>query len=122
MADTIAAVRLRRCLTPAATYFVAEERGEMHGCVAVWVSAEGVGMIEDVFVHPRARGAGLATQMLRFAVQHARSRGAGAVLIGAEVLDTPKHLYARFGFRPVAVVRSYVRPDRESDGSGVHAE
>jgi hypothetical protein len=29
------------------------------------------------------------------------------VAIGADVGDTPKHLYARFGFRPVAVARSY---------------
>jgi hypothetical protein len=29
------------------------------------------------------------------------------VAIGAEVGDTPKHLCAGFGFRPVAVARSY---------------
>jgi GNAT superfamily N-acetyltransferase len=110
LAVTTAAVRLRRSLTPAATYFMAEEGGEICGFIAAWVSEEGVGIIEDVFVRPDARGAGLATQMLRFAVAYARSRGAGPVLIGADVDDTPKNLYARFGFRPVAVVRSYVRP------------
>jgi hypothetical protein len=45
--------------------------------------------------------------MLRFAIGTARERGAGPVVIGAEVDDTPKRLYARFGFRPTAVTRSY---------------
>jgi len=47
--------------------------------------------------------------MIRHAVRQARDRGAGPILIGAEVNDTPKHLYARFGFRPAAVLRSYTR-------------
>ncbi len=36
-------------------------------------------------------------------------RGSGPVLIGAEVDDTPKHLYARFGFRAIALTRSFSR-------------
>jgi GNAT superfamily N-acetyltransferase len=68
--------------------------------------APGLAMIEDVFVDPDARGAGIATQMLRFAVTAARAAGAGRVLIGAGVDDTPKRLYARFGVEPIAVTHS----------------
>jgi GNAT superfamily N-acetyltransferase len=104
---TTAAVALRRSLGPGVTYLLAERSGEVAGCIAAWPGEGGIGLIEDVFVHPRHRRAGVATELLRHAVAHARVRGAGPVAIGAEVEDTPKHLYARFGFRPVAVARSY---------------
>ncbi|TQM15498.1 GNAT family N-acetyltransferase [Pseudonocardia kunmingensis] len=106
--DTAAAVALRRRLGVA--YLLAERSGEVAGCIASWPGDEGVGMIEDVFVHPDHRRLGVATDLLRHAVGHARAHGAGPVLIGAEVDDTPKHLYARFGFRPATVARSYEAP------------
>jgi GNAT superfamily N-acetyltransferase len=66
-------------------------------------------MIEDVFVRDDVRGTGTATDLLRFLVGHLRAAGAGAVLIGADPEDTVKHLYVRFGFRPTAVTRGWVR-------------
>jgi GNAT superfamily N-acetyltransferase len=107
-ADTAAAVALRRGL--GVTYLLAERSGRVAGCIAAWPGDEGVGVVEDVFVHPEHRRRGIATDLLRHAVGHARAHGAGPVLIGAEVDDTPKHLYARFGFRPAAVARSYEAP------------
>ena len=104
---TAAAVALRRSLGPAVTYLLAKRSGEVAGCVALWPGDAGIGVVEDVFVHPRHRRTGVATDLLRHAVTDARARGAGPIVIGAEVADTPKHLYARFGFRPVAVARSY---------------
>jgi GNAT superfamily N-acetyltransferase len=104
---TTSAVALRRSLGPGVAYLLAERSGEVAGCIAYWPGEDGTGLIEDVFVEPRHRGIGVATDLLRHAVTHARARGAGPIVIGAEVGDTPKHLYARFGFRPVAVARSY---------------
>jgi GNAT superfamily N-acetyltransferase len=104
---TAAAVALRRSLGRDVTYLLAERSGEVAGCVAAWPGDAAIGVIEDVFVHPRHRRTGVATDLLRHAVAHATARGAGPIAIGAEVADTPKHLYARFGFRPVAVARSY---------------
>lgn len=106
VADTHAAVLLRRGLAPV-RYFVTRRRSRVAGCIGLWTRSDGVAMIEDVFVHPDARGQGIATEMLRGVIGIARERGAGPVLIGAEVDDTPKRLYARFGFRPVVVTRSY---------------
>ncbi|GAA1167760.1 GNAT family N-acetyltransferase [Pseudonocardia alaniniphila] len=106
VSETHAALLLRRSLLPA-TYFVAHRDSRTVGCIGVWTRSDGAAMIEDVFVHPEARGKGIASEMLRFAVGAARQRGSGPVLIGAEVDDTPKRLYARFGFRPIAVTRSY---------------
>jgi GNAT superfamily N-acetyltransferase len=107
-ADTAAAVALRRGL--GVTYLLAERSGEVAGCIASWPGDAGIGMVEDVFVHPDHRRQGVATDLLRHAVGHTRAYGAGPVLIGAEVDDTPKHLYARFGFRPAVVARSYEAP------------
>jgi GNAT superfamily N-acetyltransferase len=106
-AATAAAVALRRSLGPGVTYLLTERSGEVAGCVATWPGEDGTGLVEDVFVHPGHRHRGIASELLRHAVTHARDRGASCVAIGAEVTDTPKHLYARFGFRPVAVARSY---------------
>lgn len=106
-AATDAAVRLRRSLLPAVTYFVDDA---VTAFVGAWPGDSGVGMVEDVFVRGDARGAGLATDLLRAAVAHVRAHGGGPVVIGAEVTDTPKHLYRRFGFRPTSVARSWLRP------------
>lgn len=106
---TRAAVDLRRHLGVEVEYHLVGGESDPVGCIAVWVDATGVGMIEDVFVHPRARGAGVATDLLRLAVGRTKDRGADRVVICAEVDDTPKHLYHRFGFRPATVVLSYER-------------
>jgi GNAT superfamily N-acetyltransferase len=107
---TASALSLRRGLGPAVTYLLAERGGDVAGCIAAWPGDDGVAMIEDVFVHPGHRRRGVASDLLRHAVTHARSHGAGPVLIGAEADDTPKHLYAGFGFHPAAVARSYAGP------------
>jgi GNAT superfamily N-acetyltransferase len=106
---TRSAVELRRSLGPAVRYHLAGDVDQPRGCIATWVGPEGVGVIEDVFVHPQYRGMGLATDLLRHAVHGLREEGVSEVLIGAEVTDTPKHLYHRFGFRPAAVLLSYER-------------
>jgi GNAT superfamily N-acetyltransferase len=106
--ETLAAVALRRALTPQAEYFTVERTGIPLAFFGVWVD-DRIGLIEDVFVRSDARLQGLASDMLRFAVGHVRAAGAGPVTIAAEVRDTPKHLYARLGFQPVAVTRSWLR-------------
>ncbi|WP_052668418.1 GNAT family N-acetyltransferase [Nitriliruptor alkaliphilus] len=108
--STQAAVALRRSLGPDVEYLLAHRGERVTGCLAIWVSEEGVGLVEDLFVRPEARGTGVATELLRHAVHRSRRRGAGAIVIGAETDDTPKHLYAKFGFEPAAVLRSYTAP------------
>lgn len=108
---TASGVGLRRALGREARYYLAEPRvgadGGPFACVAEWAGDKGVGLIEDVFVRADRRGAGVATALLRHAVHRARERGAGPLVIAADVDDTPKRLYARFGFRPVLVRRVY---------------
>lgn len=106
---TRAGVDLRRSVGTEATYYLASTGSEPEACIATWGNDDGIGIIEDVFVHPEARGRHIATNMLRFAVESLRRDGIDQVLIATDVADTPKHLYARFGFRPVFVRHSYNR-------------
>ena len=41
-----------------------------------------------------------------------REEGCDAVFLDAHAGDTPKHLYARLGFAPVAVTRTWVKEVR----------
>lgn len=122
LAETQDAVALRRSLGPDVEYLLAEQGDHIIGCIAIWVSDEGVGLIEDVFVRTEARGAGVATELLRHAVHRGRHRGAHEIIIGAEIEDTPKHLYVRFGFEPAAVLRSFVAPSLQLDQGGHTAQ
>ena len=76
---------------------------------ASWPGENGVGMVEDLFCHPEYRNRGLATALIALAVNDARERGAGPVIINSDTRDTPKHIYARMGFRPIYVSRTYVK-------------
>ena len=117
-AQTEAAVALRRSLGSDVEYLLAEQDDRVIGCIGIWVSAERVGLIEDVFVRAEARGAGVATDLLRHAVHHGRRRGAREITIGAEIEDTPKNLYAKFGFEPAAILRSLETSPPQDDGGG----
>ncbi len=74
-----------------------------------WPGENGVGMVEDLFCHPDYRHRGLASALLAHCVADARTRGAGPVIISSSVSDTPKHMYAAMGFRPLYVARSWTK-------------
>ena len=76
---------------------------------ASWPGENGVGMVEDLFCDPIYRNRGLATALIAHAVNDARDRGAGPVIINSNPPDTPKHIYARMGFRPIYVGRTYLK-------------
>ena len=68
----------------------------------------GVGMIEDLFTAPAARHRGVARGMIAAFVDRLRSAGCHAIFLGALADDQPKRLYARLGFRPVTLARTWV--------------
>ncbi|MGI5120907.1 GNAT family N-acetyltransferase [Marinactinospora thermotolerans] len=105
--ETAQAVLARRAKTPAVRYWLAVEEGRPCGFFSSWPRRGEMAKVEDLFVRPEHRGRGVATRLLHHAVADARSQGAGPVLIRAAHDDRPKHLYARMGFRPVAVTRYY---------------
>jgi ribosomal protein S18 acetylase RimI-like enzyme len=97
----------RRC--PPARYWLAWRDGEPRGFLSSWEGVGGVGQVEDLYVHPDARGRGLASALIRHGVADCREAGAGPVVIVADADDTPRLAYVRMGFRPVAVTRAYLR-------------
>ena len=52
----------------------------------------------------------LATTLLHHGVADCRAHGAGPVAIVSDPKDTPKHMYAAMGWRPVAIKRAYLVP------------
>jgi ribosomal protein S18 acetylase RimI-like enzyme len=97
----------RRC--PPARYWLAWIAGEPRGFLSSWEGTAGVGQVEDLYVHPDARGRGLAVALIHHGVEDCRRTGAGPIVLVADADDTPRLAYARMGFRPVAVTRAYLR-------------
>ena len=100
--------RVRRAKEPALRFWIAHQDGADRGFFSSLPGENGVGMVEDLFTHPGFRRRGIATALVARAVEDARERGAGPILIGARPDDTPKELYTRLGFRPLCVTRSYL--------------
>ena len=82
-----------------------------------WPGASGMGVVEDLYTHPAHRHKGLATALLAHGVADARRRGAGPVIITSNPDDTPKHMYASLGFRPLCVSRNYVKTFSAGQGA-----
>jgi len=102
-------VLAKRLKAPAVRYFVARADGVDCAFFSAWPGENGVGKVEDLFTRADFRGRGLGTALIAACVDDARARGAGPVLIGARSNDTPKHMYAALGFRPLCVQRCYVK-------------
>lgn len=106
-------VATKRAKAPDLRFWLARVDGVDCAFFSSWPGASGVGKVEDLFTHPAFRHRGIATSLIVHCVRDARARGAGPVLIGALLNDTPMHMYATMGFRPFCVAhrarRSYDR-------------
>ena len=91
--------------------WIAKVDGADCGFFMSWPGIEGLGMVEYLFTSPRFRRRGIATALIARAVEDARERGAGPILIGAvsEGERVAARLYAALGFRPVCVTVGYAR-------------
>ena len=99
----------KRAKNPMARSWFAIADDEPRAFFSSWPGENGVGMVEDLFVHPEYRRHGLASALIAHCVVDARERGARPVLITSNIGDTPKHLYARIGFRPLYVLRTWTK-------------
>jgi ribosomal protein S18 acetylase RimI-like enzyme len=97
--------RGHRARTPPVRWWLAYEDGEPCGYFASWEGVGGIGYVEDLFVRPERRHRGIATALVHHAVADARAHGAGPVALIADPDDTPRHMYAAMGFRPLAEKR-----------------
>ena len=101
--------RTRRAKCPPVRYWMAWVDDAPRAFGSSWSGVKGVGLVEDLFTHPEYRNRGLATALIARGTADARNRGAGPLVIPADAHDTPKHMYAALGFRPVALGCSYVK-------------
>ena len=69
----------------------------------------GLGMIEDVFTRPESRRRGVASAMLAAFADQLTGQGCDRVFLGALANEQAKGLYARLGFRPVGLARTWVK-------------
>jgi GNAT superfamily N-acetyltransferase len=109
---TRAIAEVKRAKSPAVRVWIARADDVDCGFFTSWDGMDGIGLVEDLFVLPEHRGRGVARALISRAVADARERGAGPVLIGALIDDTPKDLYRRMGFEPLMVRRCWTRPLR----------
>ncbi len=79
--------------------FVAEERGEVVGTVALIPASEGEFEIAKLAVSPESRGGGLGRRLTQLAIERARERGAVRVfLLSSSKLEAALKLYESLGF------------------------
>ncbi len=97
----------KRRKAPEVQAWLARLDGEPVGMFSSMPGVDGIGLVEDLFVVQPMRGRGIARALIVHATADARGRGAGPVIIGSLVDDWPKQLYARMGFRPVFLERSW---------------
>ncbi len=102
-------VEQKKRKAPGVQFFLARVDGKDCAFFSSWPGVNGIGKVEDLFTVPSSRHRGIATALMVHAVADARRRGAEAVLIGADVNDTPKLMYYRMGFRPLLLYSSYTR-------------
>ncbi len=105
----VALARTQVLKSPPVRYWLAYEDGEPRGYLNAWGGIDGIGQVENLFVQTAYRRRGLATALIHHCVADTRAHGAGPVVIVADANDTPKHMYAAMGFRPLAIKRSYVK-------------
>jgi GNAT superfamily N-acetyltransferase len=96
-------VATKRAKAPDLRFWLARADGVDCAFLSSWPGANGVGKVEDLFTHPEFRHRGIATALISHCVRDARARGAGPVLIGALLNDTPMLMYVAMGFRPFCV-------------------
>jgi GNAT superfamily N-acetyltransferase len=90
--------------TPLLRLYVAYKNGEPVGSAAL-CEAAGLAGIYNVASHPRHRRAGIATALMRRAVEDARGRGLGTCVLQSSSAGVP--LYTRLGFQPLSTYTAY---------------
>jgi GNAT superfamily N-acetyltransferase len=106
---TRAIVENNRAKGAAYRFFLTYRDGEPVAYGALAVAPNGIGMIEDLFTLPSHRRRGIASGMIAAFAAQLGARGCNCIFLGAQMGEPARHLYAKLGFRPVLLTRSWVR-------------
>jgi len=83
--------------------------GEVAGYGMTIACPGGLGLIESLFTLPQARGQGVMSAYIVAAAAALRRAGCDRIFLDAHAHDTPRLLYHRLGFSPVAIWRYWTR-------------
>ncbi len=108
-ADAAALTASRRAKCPPVRYFAAYQGSSAVGFFSAWEGAGGTGVTENLYVEQKSRHHGIAAALVEACVAHTRERGARSIALTCDPREWPKEWYARLGFVPVAVKRTYTR-------------
>jgi len=107
-----------RSKSPGCKFWLAMQDGRPVAYGAHAAAPNGAGMIEDLFTLQAARRRGIATAMITSFVEHLRKANCKTIFLGALVDEDAKRMYARLGFRPVMLARSWVKNLSEENSKG----
>ncbi|MGL4324753.1 MAG: GNAT family N-acetyltransferase, partial [Beijerinckiaceae bacterium] len=87
--------------------WISERDGIVAGTLAIFPKAfAGVWELSKVYLASDLRGSGIATQMLKYAIDFAQARGARRVILYSDTRFSRGHaFYAKHGFRPLPGTR-----------------
>jgi [ribosomal protein S18]-alanine N-acetyltransferase len=93
------------------------------GYIIFWKVQDDV-QINNIAVHPEARGLGLGEALMRFALETVRSLGAAFVSLEVRVTNTSaRRLYDKLGFEVFGVRKGYyTNPDEDAVVMGLHLQ
>ena len=98
-----------RAKSPTYRFHLAMQDGKPVAYGAFAAAPNGAGMIEDLFTLPAARRQGIASAMIATFADRLRDGGCRTIFLGALAAEPAKRLYAKLGFRPVMLARTWVR-------------
>ena len=102
-------ISMLQSTSPPVRYWLAYAEGSPRAFFSSWTSSNGIAVLDDLYTHPGYRRRGLATALVHHCVADSRAMGAGPVALETDPADTPKHMYAAMGFRPLSVSYEYLK-------------
>lgn len=98
-----------RAKAPAVRFHLIEREGAAIGYGSTAVAPNGIGIVEHLFVQPEWRSRGIMSSFIADHVASLLASGCPAAMLGARAGERPRRLYARLGFRPVLLTRTWVK-------------
>lgn len=102
-------ISMLQSISPPVRYWLAYAEGAPRAFFSSWTSSDGIGVLDDLYTHPDYRRRGLATALVHHCVADVRANGADPVALETDPADTPKHMYAAMGFRPLSLSHEYLK-------------
>ena len=103
-----------RAKAPTVRFHLIEQDGAPIGYGSTAVAPNGIGIVEHLFVRPDHRGRGIMAGFLAEMMGRLLAQGCHAVMLGARAGERPRRLYARLGFKPVLLMRTWVLNTQQS--------